>query len=128
MSSTRNFDYDDTVRRFRAACAQHGIDPVNGASEYQVVHVVADRRRAEQRRIARKTDHGQWWLRHELWFNDDCAPYRSETEADALWALFSETYLLAVLRHVRARRRWQMAQRLREVHECQRRGEGKEPD
>jgi hypothetical protein len=118
MTSTRNFDYDDYVRGFRAACALRGIDPVNGATGYQVVHFLADRRRAEQRRIARKTEHAQWWLRHELWFNDDCSPHHSDTEEDALWALFSETYLLAVLRYVRARRRWGMAQRLQEVYQA----------
>ena len=119
MSSTHTFKYDDYVRDFRAACAKRGIDPLEGATGYQVVHLLAEKRRAEQRREARRTQHERWWARHNLWV--DCPPYRSETEEDAFWNLFSETYLLALFHYLRARRRWQMARALREFNQARRR-------
>ncbi len=110
MTWTQHFDYDDYLREFRAACAKHGVDPVCGATGYQVVHITT-----EQQRQARKPD--RWWERHDLWV--DCPPYRSEVEEDAFWQLFAEMYLRAVLRVIRARRRWRMTRSLRELHECQ---------
>ncbi|MBI1257596.1 MAG: hypothetical protein GC204_09010 [Chloroflexi bacterium] len=119
MSSTQTFNYDTYKRGFRAACAQRGIDPLAGATSYQVVHLLADHQRAEQRRIARRTRHALWWSRHKLWV--DCPPYRSETEEEAFWELFRETYLLALFHYMRARRRWQMARSLREFNEARHR-------
>ena len=119
MSSMQTFNYDAYMRDFRAACARRGIDPLQGATSYQVVHLLAEKQRAEQRRIARRTEHERWWARHDLWV--DCPPYRSETEADAFWELFRETYLLTLLRVVRAQRRWRMAVSLRELHQARRR-------
>ena len=113
MTSARNFHYDDYLRDFRAACAQRGIDPIQGASGYQVVHLTA-----EQRRAARPLD--RWWQRHELW--TDCPPYRSETEEEALWQMFSEAYLLTVRRVVQAKRLHRAMLSLRELHEVQARG------
>jgi len=112
-SARRLFDYDQTLREFRRACAQHGIDPLEGASGYQVVHVIAERHE-------REWQPDRWWQRHEIW--TDCPPYRSSTEADAIWNLFREAYLRVVARVAEA-------VRLRKAHKAfrnteRRRGRG----
>lgn len=112
MTSVDRFDYDDFVARFRAACAAYGIDPARGASGYQVVHVRAARQRAAAE-AANRAD--RWWEQSDLWLS--CPPYRSETEAEAIWNVFSEAYGLmaqAVARAARLRRA-QLA--LRELHD-----------
>jgi hypothetical protein len=76
------------VEGYRSACAARGIDPAEGATGYQVVHVLAERQR--RRWEAQGRSEQRWWMRHELWF--DCEPYRSETEADAIWRLFAQAY------------------------------------
>src|SRR4051812_42429678 len=83
MTSTRPFDYDEFVHDFRDACAQYGIDPALGATEYQVVHVIAETRR-------RAYQPGGWWMQHDLWLNS--APYRSDTEQEAIWNVFLQAY------------------------------------
>ena len=112
MTLALRFDYDDYVRGFRAACARHGIDPAQGATGYQVVHIAAERRRADW-------TPSRWWQQHEFW--TDCPPYRSETEQDALWQVFSEAYLLTIRRVVRARRLRRAELALRELHQYQNR-------
>ncbi len=86
MAPRRGFNYDEFVRGFRAACAQQGIDPARGATGYQVVNVVVDRRRAARRQ--RRSAQQHWWQNPGLWLN--CPPYRSETEQQAVWNLFTE--------------------------------------
>jgi hypothetical protein len=97
----RQFDYAAYVEGYRAACEAWGIDPVRGATGYQVVHVLAER----ERRLweAQSRAERGWWLDHEFWL--DCAPYRSETEADAIWQLFVQAYHLTARLIIRAGRR-----------------------
>ncbi len=83
MTSARRFDYDEFVGDFRAACAHYGIDPARGANGYQVVHVIAETRRAAVQPSA-------WWMRHDLWLNS--APDRSDTEQEAIWNIFLQAY------------------------------------
>ena len=83
MASKPLFNYDEFIKNYRLACARRGIDPAQGASVYQVVHISA-----EQRRKAWQAS--RWWKRHELWLN--CPPYRSEAEQQAIWNLFVEAY------------------------------------
>lgn len=108
------FDYDRFVGQYRAACAERGIDPAQGATEYQVVHVTAERRR-------RSYQPDRWWDQHEFWL--DCPPYRSETEADAIWNLFTQSYaqMAARLAHAVRLYRAQMASQmaLRDLHRRQ---------
>lgn len=84
MQPDRQFDYDEFVRGFHAACARRGIDPQEGATSYEVVLVLADE--AEARRV-----YDQWWLRHQLWW--ECEPYHSEVEEEVIWNLFLQSYL-----------------------------------
>jgi hypothetical protein len=112
MTSARNFHYDDYLRAFRATCAQRGIDPLQGATGFQVVHFLADR---QQARLSDSRD--RWWERSDLW--QDCPPYRSETEEDAFWHLFRDAYVLTVLRVIRAERRRRMRLSLLELHQLQ---------
>lgn len=86
MTPTKKFNYDEYVRGFRAACAQRGIDPAHGANGYQVVNTVVDRRRAARQRAKHPQRH--WWQNPGLWLN--CPPYRSETEQQAVWNLFTQ--------------------------------------
>jgi hypothetical protein len=110
MASTQHFDYDDFVRKFRAACARRGIDPQEGASGYQIVHITA-----QQRHEARPID--RWWLQNDLWRDDP--PYHSETEQGAIWLLFRQTYLIE-LRCITSQRRLQRGiMALRELHQVQ---------
>ncbi len=110
MTSTRNFDYDEFMQGYRTACAARGIDPTQGASGYQVVHVVTEGQRKRWR-----TD--RWWQRHTLWLN--CPPYISETEREAIWNLFTETYGITAARIAQANRLRRAALTLRELHELQ---------
>ncbi|HVU11761.1 MAG TPA: hypothetical protein VHD90_10795 [Phototrophicaceae bacterium] len=106
MTSTHHFDYDAFVQGYRTACAARGIDPAQGATGYQVVHVVTEGRHGH-------TD--RWWQRHTLWLN--CPPYVSDTEREAIWNVFSETYGIMAARIARAARLHRAALSLRELHE-----------
>lgn len=110
MTSARRFDYDEFVEDFRVACARHGIDPARGASEYQVVHVVTEARRA-----AWQPERWRWWHEQDLWLN--CEPYRSETEQEAIWNVFLQAYGLMARRIVQAVRLRRATMALRELHE-----------
>jgi len=112
MSSTQTFDYDNYRRGFRAACVQRGIDPLKGANAYQVAHF-----RAEQRSRDRQRTIDRWWQQHDLW--TACPPYHSDTEEDAIWELFHQTYLLTLHRILRAKRRQREWMPLRELHQHQ---------
>ena len=93
MTLQNSFNYDEYVRGFRAACVRRGIDPLEGATGYQVVHVVAEHRRAAWRHAAERQAAQQqrrWWQHHEMWLN--CPPYRSETEQEAIWGVFRQAY------------------------------------
>lgn len=116
MTHGRSFDYDEFLRGFRAACARRGIDPANGSTSYQVVHVAAEARRAAWQ-ANRWWSHHQWWTNHELWLNS--APYRSETEQEAIWNIFQQAYGIMARLVVQAARlqRGQMA--LRDLHQQQ---------
>ncbi len=87
MNLTQKFNYDEFVRGFRAACERRGVDPARGATGYQVVNAVVDRRRAVRKWSRLPQRH--WWQNPDLWLN--CPPYRSETEQQAVWNLFTET-------------------------------------
>jgi hypothetical protein len=122
MTPAREFDYDEFLREFRAVCARRGIDPVRGATAYQVVHVVADARRAaypaNRRGAQQGWAHRLWWTNHELWLNS--APYRSETEQEAIWNIFQQAYVIMARLVAQAVRlqRGQLA--LRDLHQQQR--------
>ena len=77
---TQKFNYDEFVRGFRAACERRGVDPARGATGYQVVNAVVDRRRAVRKWSRLPQRH--WWQNPDLWLN--CPPYRSETEQQAV--------------------------------------------
>lgn len=85
MTSCREFDRGEFVRGFRAACAQRGIDPLEGATSFEVVHV-----RSERRRGLGRTRRSRWWRQHSLWLASP--PYRSIVEEEAIWNLFVESY------------------------------------
>ncbi len=102
MASQRAFNYDEFLVKFRTACAQHGIDPVEGATSYQVVHLVVDQRRARW-----NPNLNRWWRRSGLW--GGCPPYHSPTEQAVIWHLYRITYRME-------RRRW-LRRKLREAVE-----------
>ncbi len=109
----RRFDYAEFVEGYREACGEWGIDPVEGATSYQVVRV-----RAEQQRLAESRSERRWWERHELWL--DCPPYHSEAEGEAIWSLFAQAYGVTVrllIRAARLRRMALAAVSLREMHQ-----------
>jgi hypothetical protein len=113
MTSRPKFDYEDFVRGFRAACAQRGIDPLEGATSFQVVHYCAERQLAA--RLALKPK--RWWLRHHYW--QASLPHHSEVEEETFWNLFIEGYTLELNRVVRAMRLKRMNLPLRELHQLQ---------
>ncbi len=88
MTPRSSFDYDAFMRAYRAACAARGIDPERGASGYQVVHVITERK------AKRQAD--RWWQRHERWLS--CPPYRSDTEQEAIWNVFTQAYAITAAR------------------------------
>jgi hypothetical protein len=98
------------VRRFRVVCARRGIDPLTGATSFQVVHYMADQQAA---RLKPK----RWWLQHDFWL--DSQPQHSEVEEEAIWNLFIEGYRLEMNRAVRAMRLRRMTMPLRELHQRQ---------
>ncbi len=110
MASRHRFDYDDFLRRYRTACARRGIDPARGANGYQVVHVAAERQRTTRARDC-------WWQRHEIWLH--CPPYRSETEQEALWNVFMESYAVTAAKIAQAVRLRCSQMPLRELHRRQ---------
>ena len=107
MASTHRFDYDAFVQGYRASCAARGIDPAQGATGYQVVHVVTEQKRKRWRAE-------RWWQRHTLWLN--CPPYASETEREAIWNVFVETYGITAAQVARAVVLRRAALSLRELH------------
>lgn len=78
--SVRRIDIAALKTRFRAAATARGIDPVEGATSFQVVHHVTARPR-----VLRDPD---WWQDHELWDRVD-DPIRhsviEEAVLDRLW-------------------------------------------
>ncbi len=93
MRSQKRFDHDEFVRGFRAACTRRGIDPLEGATLYDVVRVLAEQ--AEARRTR-----DRWWKRHKLW--RACQPNHSELEEEVIWELFLQSYLP----HMKRLARW----------------------
>ncbi|MEP7293730.1 MAG: hypothetical protein ABI835_18225 [Chloroflexota bacterium] len=89
MKSRTRFNYGDFVRGFREACKQWEIDPLEGATAAQLVHVKVD-----QRRSAWKDD--GWWHNPNLW--RACPPYHSSAEEEAVWRLFEQSYTLLIER------------------------------
>ena len=112
MTSRPQFDYGEFVRRFRVVCARSGIDPLTGATSFQVVHLMA-----EQPTNRLKYKPNRWWLQHDLWL--DSQPQHSEVEEEAIWNLFIEGYRLEMNRVVRAMRLRRMRMPLRELHRRQ---------
>lgn len=74
--------------RFRAAATARGIDPVVGATGYQVVHLLT-----EQPRVVADPD---WWQDHELWDREDDPIRHNPIEEAALLHLFLTTWLAHV--------------------------------
>lgn len=69
--------------RFRAAATARGIDPVEGATSFQVVHHVAARPRVVS----------DWWKDHELWDREDDPIYHSFIEEHVFDRLRLAAYL-----------------------------------
>lgn len=67
MFQPRRIDISALKLKFRAACATHGVDPLEGSTSYQVVHIIAEQRLAARRNAS---DAG-WWRDHNLWRDDD---------------------------------------------------------
>jgi hypothetical protein len=73
------FHLEAFKRAWREKCAQHGIDPVEGATGYQVANLLAERRKA-----APKSD---WWTDDDaMWYH--APPYRSYVEELAVWLVY----------------------------------------
>ena len=90
------FDYQAFKRAWRERCAENGIDPVEGATAYQVVNARAQQRNAEPRSC--------WWAEDDaLWHF--APPYRSEVEEEALWRVFYAAREQIYVRRVRGQRR-----------------------
>lgn len=77
------FDYPTFRHQFRQRAVLLGIDPVAGATSYDIARI-----RADQRRAAHVDDH--WWRDYALW--TDSAPHRSDTEEQALYLVFREAF------------------------------------
>ncbi|MBK8035276.1 MAG: hypothetical protein IPK17_38390 [Chloroflexi bacterium] len=90
--SVRQIDIAALKANFRAACAPWGIDPVEGATSYQVVHVVAAQRLAEQARTC-----SDWWSDYTLWYAEDDDITRSATEEYVHASLAFHTYMDAAV-------------------------------
>lgn len=67
-----------------AGCLQqHGIDPVEGATSYQVANLRAERRKAEPRSL--------WWAEDDLMWAY-APPYISEVEEAVFFSMFEQAY------------------------------------
>ncbi len=90
------FDIEAFKRAWREKCATAGIDPVEGATAYQVANLVAERRTAVPRSC--------WWAEDDaLWYF--APPYRSEVEEAALWQVFYDAREMIYVRRLRGQRR-----------------------
>lgn len=85
MSVRRSIDITALKARFREAATARGIDPVAGATGYQVVHLLTERQRVS-------ADPG-WWQNHELWDREDDPILHNPIEEAALMHLFMTTWL-----------------------------------
>ena len=85
MTVRRPIDITALKDRFRAAATARGIDPVEGATSFQVVHHVTARMRV--------VENPDWWQDHELWDREDDPIRHSLIEELALARLFLSTYL-----------------------------------
>ncbi len=88
------FNYVRFRAEFRAVCVRRGIDPQRGATSYDRVHITAEERKAAQLRALQARP--CWWSDFERWTY--APPYRSSTEATALYHLFMITYGMALTR------------------------------
>lgn len=89
MTQRKPFDYQSFITRFRQRCAARGVDPLNGATTFDVVTLKADTNRAQT--AATVTD---WWQDAELWC--EAAPYRDVVEEDALERVRREAFASAI--------------------------------
>lgn len=85
MAVRRIIDISALKARFRTAALARGIDPLAGATGFQVVHFVT-----EQRRGVRSSS---WWNDPDLWDREDDPIRHSFIEEAALMHLFLTTYL-----------------------------------
>lgn len=85
MSVRRSIDITALKTRFREAATARGIDPVAGATGYQVVQFLT-----EQPRVTADPD---WWKDHELWDREDDPIRHNAIEEAALMRLFLTTWL-----------------------------------
>lgn len=93
---TFTFDEQTFKRRWRDLCAQTGIDPVEGATAYQVANLKAERRKAEPRSC--------WWASDStLW--EESPPYHSTVEEAALYQVFSDARDLIYKQNKEGKRR-----------------------
>lgn len=83
----RRIDIAALKARLRAACEQRGIDPLEGATSFQVVHLLAEQ--------SPMLDRPAWWQNYELWNTTDDPIRHSLIEELAINALFFETWMRA---------------------------------
>ncbi len=106
MSTTpRWFDGARFIGEWRALCAQQGIDPVEGATTYQVIRQRAARIE-RMRRIINKRH--RWWVYPSLWKQGEWG--RSPVETEAFFNLYWTAEKLASCRERSRQRTTQMRQ------------------
>ncbi len=85
MSVRRSIDSTALKARFREAATARGIDPVAGATGYQVVHLLTERQR-----VSANPD---WWKDHELWDREHDPIRHSHIEEMVIERLWFAAYL-----------------------------------
>lgn len=85
MAVRRTIDISALKARFRAAALARGIDPAEGSTGYQVVHLLTERQRV--------VSNPHWWNDPDLWDREDDPIRHSQIEEMALTHLFLTTYL-----------------------------------
>ena len=85
MAVRRIVDLSTLKARFRTAALARGIDPLAGATGYQVVHLLTERQRGVRS--------SSWWNDPDLWDREDDPIRHSQIEEMALTHLFLTSYL-----------------------------------
>lgn len=83
----RPFDYPSFRARFHDAAVARGIDPVAGATSYQVALLKADCAKEAKRRANRN-----WWAHSHMWRH--APPYRNVFEGEAIYRVFESAWAL----------------------------------
>jgi len=90
------FDLVAYKRHWRELCEKHGIDPVEGATTYQVVNVRVEQRKAEPSSC--------WWAEDaQMWAF--APPYHSDLEETVLFKVFYDARETIYLRELGVKKR-----------------------